>query len=167
MNIAALIPILTWVFLLGALVRTPSHLKGPLWAAAAYVLVVTGCLGFAWVIFWTSAVAVSPEGMRVRNILYVHTIPWECIDEIVVRSGLEIRLKPTGTIDSIQYGSAPLGDLTGYPTYWTAVEKIRAYRRTSAVTGATGAKVRTEFSFPYRTFLAWLAFSSLLVILGW
>jgi hypothetical protein len=160
MNALAVCPVLLWVIASTVVLAAKKHaMAGSVASVIMFTMVLGTISTVVWLIGWTSAVRVGPSGIIVRNLLYVHSIPWSCVKEITLRDGLEIDIKPSGVVESIQFGGSVIGGFTGYPTYKRAIKKMEDGQRRFASIGDMDAGrqvVEHRFSFPYLTLGCWM-----------
>ena len=113
-----------------------------------------------WSVAWLSFIRVEPGGLVVRNMFYVHTIPWDQVSGIVLGDGLEILLADGEVVESVQFGGSLLGAFTGYPSYRKPLRRLQAAHRAAREHPGRGEAVTrsTRFAFPYLHALAYLAY---------
>lgn len=153
------VPILG-VILIAAFLSPSSNAIRHLGDAAFGSVVFTAFAVFFWSIAWRSCIRVRPDRLTVRNIFYIHTIPWSQVEAIELDDGLQITLTDGEVVGSIQFGGALIGALTGYPTYRKPVQRLqRAHHRHTQHPAPNHEPQRsTRFHFPYLDAAAFYAF---------
>lgn len=90
------------------------------------MLIFSPACAFFWALGWGNAVRYTPTHLSITNGLVTSRVAWTDVQRVSGEDGLTIHLADSRVMGSIQYGGSVLGEITGYPTYRSAVEALTA-----------------------------------------